>query len=202
MKLLSPSVGATLMTILFMSGCAWNQNNVATRDPVSLPTMSQYDLHSYVGALAAQLGDMTIPVKSNERIAVTSFLLADALERQTASGQGRGLSQQIQESLITYFTQMGYQTTEFRLESAIVLHPSADSILSRDVEKLRARQNIDYVITGTLTEQQHAFIVNARLTSLVDGLNMSAASIEIPKNVMWTNEKVQMREGTLYRTEY
>ncbi|WMN59351.1 FlgO family outer membrane protein [Pseudoalteromonas xiamenensis] len=164
--------------------------------------MSHYDLHQYIGALASQLGDMTIPVKANERIAVTSFLLANALESKAASGPGQGLSQQIQESLITYFTQMGYQTTEYRLENAIVLHPSADTILSRDVNKLKTRQNIDYVITGTLTEQQHAYIVNARVTSLVDGLNMSAATIEIPKNVMWTNEKVQMREGTLYRTEY
>jgi TolB-like protein len=164
--------------------------------------MSKYDLHSYVGALAAQLGDMTIPVKPNERIAVTSFLMVDGLERQTASGQGRGLSQQVQESLMTYFAQMGYQTTEYRLEDAIVLHDTADSILTRDVEKLRNRQNIDYVLTGTMTEQQHAYLVNARLTSLIDGLVMSAATIEIPKNVMWTTEKVQMRNGVIYRTDY
>jgi hypothetical protein len=53
-----------------------------------------------------------------------------------------------------------------------------------------------------MTEQQHAYLVNARLTSLIDGLVMSAATIEIPKNVMWTTEKVQMRNGVIYRTDY
>ncbi|CCQ10728.1 hypothetical protein PALB_15950 [Pseudoalteromonas luteoviolacea B = ATCC 29581] len=191
-----------LLCAIILSGCTSTEQTKPTRDPVVAPSMSQYDLHSYIGALAAQLGDMSFPIKANERIAVTSFMMTTGIDRQGAAGMGQGISQQLQESLMTYFTQMGYQTTEFRLEDAIVLHDSADTILTRQVEKLRTRQNIDYAITGTLTEQQHAYLVNARLTSMVDGLVMSAATIEIPKNVMWTTEKVQMREGVLYRTEY
>lgn len=202
MKRIFLTFGVWLLGVFTLASCATSSDVKPTKDVVIHPSMSKYDLHSYIGALAAQLGDMTIPVKASERIAVTSFLMADSIGRQTASGQGRGVSQQVQESLMTYFTQMGYQTTEYRLEDAIVLHDTADSILTRDVEKLRNRQNIDYVITGTMTEQQHAYLVNARLTSLVDGLVMSAATIEIPKNVMWTTEKVQMREGVIYRTDY
>jgi TolB-like protein len=202
MKRFYATLSVWLLGVLTLAGCKNIEHVKPTKDEVIHPSMSKHDLHSYIGALAAQLGDMTIPVKATERIAVTSFLMTHAIERQTATGQGRGMSQQLQESLMTYFTQMGYQTTEYRLEDAIVLHDSADSVLTRDVDKLRNRQNIDYVITGTMTEQQHAYLVNARLTSLVDGLVMSAATIEIPKNVMWTTEKVQMREGVIYRTDY
>jgi hypothetical protein len=35
-----------------------------------------------------------------------------------------------------------------------------------------------------------------------DGRIVSAATTEIPINVMWTDEKVQQRNGLIYRTEY
>ncbi|MEI8618106.1 FlgO family outer membrane protein [Pseudoalteromonas sp. B193] len=56
---------------------------------------------------------------------------------------------------------MGYHTVEYRLGNNLSLSESSDSILSRDLSKLRNRQNIDLVITGTVTRQQHAYIVNA-----------------------------------------
>ena len=82
------------------------------------------------------------------------------------------------------------------------MQQSADSVLSRDVNTLRQHQNIDFVITGTLTRQQHAYIVNARLVNTKDLRIVSAASTEIPINVMWGAEKVQQRDGQLYRSEY
>ena len=58
------------------------------------------------------------------------------------------------------------------------------------------------MITGTLTRQQHAYIVNARLVDAADQRIVSAASTEIPINVMWGSEKVQQRGGMIYRSEY
>jgi TolB-like protein len=142
------------------------------------------------------------PYKGNARIAVTSFYMADGLGTDLAEDQGSGLSQQIQESLLTQFTQLGFHTIEYRLENTLNLQQSADSVLSRDVNTLRQRQNIDFVITGTLTRQQHAYIVNARLVNTKDLRIVSAASTEIPINVMWGAEKVQQRDGQLYRSEY
>jgi hypothetical protein len=112
------------------------------------------------------------------------------------------LSLQIQESLLTQFTQLGYHTVEYRLGNNLILAQNADSILSRDLSKLRNRQNIDLVITGTVTRQQHAYIVNARLVNIENKQVLSAGSTEIPINVMWGNEKIQQRDGSLYRSEY
>ena len=57
--------------------------------------------------------------------------MADGLGTDLAEDQGSGLSQQIQESLLTQFTQLGFHTIEYRLENTLNLQQSADSVLSR-----------------------------------------------------------------------
>ncbi|MCQ8877415.1 FlgO family outer membrane protein [Pseudoalteromonas shioyasakiensis] len=195
-----------LLIILFslsLTACSLTSDEPEkTPSQVETPAMSAYTVHQYVNDLSTQLSHINGPFKSSARIAVTSFYLADELETGLANGQVDGLSQQIQESLITQFTQLGYNIIEYRLENTINLSASADSMLSRDITKLRQRQNIDYVITGTLTRQQHAYIVNARMVDTKDNVIASAASTEIPINVMWGDEKIQQRGGYIYRSEY
>ena len=164
--------------------------------------MAPYTVNQYVGDLTAQLSRIQGPMKSNARIAVTSFYMANNLNSGLATGTSTGLSQQIQESLLTQFSQLGYFVIEYRLENTLNLKPTADSILSRNIAKLRQRQDIDFVITGTLTKQQHAYIVNARLVNLQDQRIVSAATTEIPDNVMWSHEKIKQRGSQLYRSEY
>ncbi|MBQ4846285.1 MULTISPECIES: FlgO family outer membrane protein [unclassified Pseudoalteromonas] len=165
-------------------------------------SMAPYTVHEYVSSLTVQLSNITGMRKNNARIAITSFFKADALSSGLANQQVVGLSQQIQESLLTQFTQLGYHTIEHRLDTQMTLMSNAESILSRNAESLRLRQNIDFIVTGTLTQQQHAYIVNARLINMQDGRIVSAATAEIPINTMWTDEKVQQRNGLIYRTEY
>ncbi len=195
-----------LLIILFslsLTACSLTSDEPEkTPSQVETPAMAAYTVHQYVNDLSTQLSHINGPFKSSARIAVTSFYLADELETGLANGQVDGLSQQIQESLITQFTQLGYNIIEYRLENTINLSASADSMLSRDIAKLRQRQNIDYVITGTLTRQQHAYIVNARMVNAQDNVIASAASTEIPINVMWGDEKIQQRGGYIYRSEY
>ena len=45
-------------------------------------------------------------------------------------------------------------------------------------------------------------MINARLVNVLNGQVISAAFTEVPINVMWTDEKVQMRNDKLYRAEY
>jgi TolB-like protein len=165
-------------------------------------TMAPYTVHQYVSDLSVQLSNITGVRKRNASIAVMSFFKADGLGESLAGQQMSGLSQQIQESLLTQFTQLGYHAVEHRLENQLTLLENADSMLSRKLDNLRERQNIDFVIAGTLTQQQHAYIVNARLIDMQSSRVVSAATTEIPINVMWSDEKVQQRDGAIYRTEY
>jgi len=191
------------LSLLALTACTLTEEPKAkVHTTASKVKMAPYTVDEYVGNLTTGLSQIHGAFKSNARIAVTSFYMADALNTELASAQATGLSQQVQESLLTQFTQLGYTTIEYRLENNLTLNKNADSILSRDVSSLRQRQNIDFVITGTLTRQQHAYIVNARLVNLQDQRIVSAASTEIPINVMWADEKVQQRGGMIYRSEY
>ena len=197
MRLLLPLV------LLNLTAC----NLVPPPEP-SVPTdapkaaMAPYTVNEYVANLTSQLNHINGTLNANARIGVSSFFYADALDTKLVAGQASGLSLQIQESLLTQFTQLGYHTVEYRLGNNLILAQNADSILSRDLSKLRNRQNIDLVITGTVTRQQHAYIVNARLVNIENKQVLSAGSTEIPINVMWGSEKIQQRDGSLYRSEY
>jgi TolB-like protein len=194
-----------LLPLLFLNLAACNL--VPPPEP-SVPTdatkaaMAPFTVNDYVVNLTSQLNHLNVALNANTRVGVSSFFYADALDTKLVTGQASGLSQQIQESLLTQFTQLGYHTVEYRLGNNLSLSENSDSILSRDLSKLRNRQNIDLVITGTVTRQQHAYIVNARLVNIESKQVLSAGSTEIPINVMWGKEKIQQRDGLLYRSEY
>ena len=174
--------------------------SVSTNAPKA--AMAPYTVNDYINNLTVQLSHIKEPLSNNTRIGVSSFYFADALDSKLMTEQASGLSQQIQESLLTQMTQLGYNTVEYRLANNLNLSTNADSVLSRDLTQLRKRQNIDLIVTGTVTRQQHAYIVNARLVNINNKQVLSAGSTEIPINVMWGDEKIQQRDGYLYRSEY
>ncbi|WP_024610617.1 FlgO family outer membrane protein [Pseudoalteromonas sp. TB64] len=174
--------------------------SVSTNAPKA--AMAPYTVNDYINNLTVQLSHIKEPLSNNTRIGVSSFYFADALDSKLMTEQASGLSQQIQESLLTQMTQLGYNTVEYRLANNLNLSTNADSVLSRDLAQLRKRQNIDLIVTGTVTRQQHAYIVNARLVNINNKQVLSAGSTEIPINVMWGDEKIQQRDGYLYRSEY
>jgi TolB-like protein len=170
--------------------------------PMEVKGMSSFPLHNYTANLAQQLYRGEAGRLRNAHIGVMSFTLATELGQETAAQQSSGLSQQIQESLMTQMTQLGYSIVEHRMSDTITISDQHEDMLTRDISKLRTRQNIDYVILGTITRQEHANIINARLVNVLNGQVISAAFTEVPINVMWTSEKIQMRNNKLYRSEY
>ena len=182
--------------------------NLVPEPEPSVPTgapraaIAPYTVSDYVSNLTTQLNVTNGVFNNNARIGVSSFYYASAPDTKLTTGQASGLSQQVQESLLTQFTQLGYHTVEYKLANSLTLSSNADSILTRDIKKLNNRQNIDLVITGTVTRQQHAYIVNARLVNIQNKQILSAGTTEIPINTMWGSEKIQQRDGKLYRSEY
>ncbi|AXQ98500.1 FlgO family outer membrane protein [Pseudoalteromonas piscicida] len=188
-----------LIVIVLLVGCTSSQQvgkREATQQQEILP-----DLDGFGAQLAAELGQYVRPFKPNSTLAVTSFFKANQLD-DTIDGQGSGLSVALQESLMTHLSQMGADVVEYRLRNALSLQSSADSMLSRELNKLNQRQKIDLVVVGTIVESRDTYLVNARLVDTLHNRAVSAASISIPKAAMWGTERVTNRDGQIIRSQY
>ncbi|MCF6438114.1 hypothetical protein L1077_01540 [Pseudoalteromonas luteoviolacea] len=191
-----------LVFICLLAGCstsAWLQPESEKVEKQAPPARS---VHSYVGEMATQLSQYSRPLKPGASVAVTSFFKDNELGADTLSNQGAGLSNQVQESFITYLTQMGLQVVEFRMQKSINLSEEADTILSRDIDKLKQRHKFDLILTGSVSENIDSFTIHARLIDMVSSKTVSAASISLPKETLWGEEQVQMRDGLLHRSQY
>lgn len=166
------------------------------------PQMAPHSLHEYAGGLAMQLARNLNLTEPKATLAIGSFLPVQALGQAVTEPQWQPVSLQMQESLYSYFNQLGYNLVEFRGMNSLLLSEQTDIALSRDVKQLAAQQHIDYVLAGTFTQQQHGYLVNARIYRVADRQVMAAASTEVPRNVMWADEKVQRRDGVIYRSAY
>ncbi len=132
-------------------------------------------------------------------IAVTTFADVQLMAPDTSRHASYNASLQLQESMQTVATQLGYQVSEIRLNDAVLVHPGFENALGRDLNQLAQNQQARYLITGTLTEGEVHITVNARLIDLKNQQVLAAASSVIPVAVLWPNEQLQLRHNKLYR---
>ncbi|RUO26469.1 hypothetical protein CWE09_07110 [Aliidiomarina minuta] len=179
-------------TLLIGSFTLWLAACVSTGEE----TVESQSLHQHTQALAEQLFANGI---RPSRVAVGSFVPTDEL-RQQGAGEDRIMARQIQESLITAATQQGAQITEYRTSRQLRLQDSQELMLTRELNDLANRQQLDYFLTGTYSEVQGGLLVNARLIHLRDSSVSAAATHFFP----WTTlqgpgQRSEMRAGALYR---
>ena len=188
-----------VITVLLLCSCSslpqWQ--DIAGSDESEVATGPK-PLLFYTERLADQLFYKLQPLEAGA-IAVTTFSDVQLMTPDTGRGSTYNTALQLQESMQTVATQLGYQVSELRLNSAVVLHPGYEAVLSRDISQLAQTQSARYVITGTLTEGELHITVNAKLIDVKSQQVLAAASSVIPVDVLWPLEQVQMRHNKLYR---
>ena len=75
----------------------------------------------------------------------------------------------------------GFKTIDFKMMPAIEVTPEGDFVMSKKVEELRGKYNINYVVTGTFTEYPDGVTFNARIVSMEDSVVASTAQAHISK---------------------
>lgn len=152
----------------------------------------------YTERLAEQLFTGLPPLPQGRVTAVT-FTDSETLRPDAANVRMRHLGLQLQESMLTVASQLGYDVSEFRAGLGIQLHAHHDALLTRDASQLAADQSIRYVITGTLSQHEDFTIVNARLVDTESNRVIAAAADQIPSAVIGSAEQVQLRQQMIYR---
>lgn len=114
---------------------------------------------------------------SNNPIAITSFVNLENLKRTNKLGE------LLADNMIHEMQIRGFRITDFKSMPAIQVSRTGDFIRSREAQELRNEHNINLVLSGTYTNHQEGTIVNARMINIANGMVVSTAQTNIPREI-------------------
>jgi len=164
-------------------------------DAFELP---RHAINDVVKGLAYQMLESSSFVTPQTPIAVASFVLLKDLESTNWLGN------QLSESFVHELQRHGLIIVDFKTTGHIRVTKEGDYAFSRDWKELPERQIIDYVVTGTMMEQDGGILVNARMIGMQSKVVVATAQSFIPAWVLGDElnkiENVRMKDGMLIRT--
>lgn len=164
-------------------------------DSYNLPKHAINDL---VKGLAYQMLESSSFVNTKTPVAVTSFVNLKDLESTNWLGN------QIAENFMHELQRHGLVVIDFKATGHIRVTKEGDYVFSRDWKELPERQIIDYVVAGTMMEQEDGIIINARMIGIQSHVVVATAQSFIPKWVLGEekshSENVKMKDGMIIRS--
>ncbi|MBU2869997.1 FlgO family outer membrane protein [Colwellia sp. E2M01] len=163
-------------------------------DSYDLP---RHAINDVVKGLAYQMLTSSSFVNAKTPVAVASFVNLKDLESTNWLGN------QLAESFVHELQRHGLVVIDFKATGHIRVTKEGDYVFSRDWQELPERQIIDYVVAGTMVEQEGGVLVNARMIGIQSKVVVATAQSFIPTWVLGDemnhNEKVKMKDGMLIR---
>lgn len=165
-------------------------------DSFDLP---KHAINDVVKGLAYQMLESSAFVNAKTPVAVTSFVNLKDLESTNWLGN------QIAENFVHELQRHGLVVIDFKTTGHIRVTKEGDYVFSRDWKELPERQIIDYVVTGTMMEQENGIIINARMIGIQSHVVVATAQSFIPRWVLGeerhgeNSENVKMKDGMIIR---
>lgn len=137
------------------------------------------------------------------RFAVAAFVPVDEMKiNVNHQGPLRLLGHQLEQGMMTELATRGYVAQDYKATNNVIIEPKSDRVFSRNVDELyKHHTEIDFYLSGTLTETEQGVFANARIIHVDSKDVVAAATRFIPDNVFWSEEKVTTRGGMIYRSE-
>ena len=191
---------ACLVVILSLNGCAFLPGQQAEPAQDSSSNLLG-NSEMFTRQLANELF-FNLTADRQFRFAVSGFVPVTTLSADLSQqGPLMLLGHQLEQGLTTEAVRRGFVAQDFKAANSIIMNSDSDRALSRDLSHLRNNQNVDFYITGTLTEQEGGAMVNARIINVRNKDVIAAATQFFPAALFWRDEQVTTRNGMLYRTE-
>jgi TolB-like protein len=163
-------------------------------DSYNLPKHAINDL---VKGLAYQMLESSNFVNKKTPVAVASFVDLNDLESTNWLGN------QIAENFVHELQRHGLVVIDFKATGHIRVTKEGDYVFSRDWKELPERQIIDYIVAGTMMEQEDGIIINARMIGIQSHVVVATAQSFIPSWVLGEekshSENVKMKDGMIIR---
>lgn len=164
-------------------------------DSYNLP---KHAINDVVKGLAYQMLESSSFVSAKTPVAVASFVNLKDLESTNWLGN------QIAENFVHELQRHGLVVIDFKATGHIRVTKEGDYVFSRDWKELPERQIIDYIVAGTMVEQEDGILINARMIGIQSHVVVATAQSFIPKWVLGEekthSENVKMKDGMIIRT--
>ena len=163
-------------------------------DSFELPKSAINDV---VKGLAYQMLDSSSFVTPKTPIAVASFVNLEDLETTNWLGN------QLAEGFIHELQRHGMIVVDYKTTGHIRVTKEGDYVFSRDWKELPERQIIDYVVTGTMLEQEGGVMINARMIGMQSRVVVATSQSFVPNWVigdgLYKEQDVYMKDGMILR---
>jgi len=163
-------------------------------DSFELP---RHAINDVVKGMAYQMLESSSFVNPKTPIAIASFVDLKNLESTNWLGN------QLSESFVHEMQRHGLVVIDFKTTGHIRVTADGDYVFSRDWKELPERQIIDYVVTGTMMQQEAGILVNARMIGMQSRVVVATAQSFIPAWVIGddfnSHENVKMKDGMILR---
>lgn len=139
------------------------------------PHYSHKKLHDYAEQIAMNLMSKAKMLNIDTKLAVASFVNLDSSLRTSSV-----LGNQLAESFINEMQAYGVSVVDFKLMPQIVVTESGDFVFTRSAMEMMTNSQMDYVLTGTLQQNEKGVLVNARIVNFDSQVVVSSATGFIP----------------------
>lgn len=164
-------------------------------DSYNLP---KHAINDVVKGLAYQMLESSAFVSAKTPVAVASFVNLNDLESTNWLGN------QIAENFVHELQRHGLVVIDYKATGHIRVTKEGDYVFSRDWKELPERQIIDYIVAGTMVEQEDGILINARMIGIQSHVVVATAQSFIPKWAVGEekskNENVNIKDGMIIRS--
>jgi TolB-like protein len=160
-------------------------DQVVEKKEIDSNDLPKHNLNEIVKGMAYEMMENSAFVNHKTPIAIASFVNMENFD------EASWLGNQIAESFIHEFQRHGLIVIDFKSTGYFRVTQDGDFAFSRNWEELPENQIIDYVVSGTLLEQEDGYIVNARMIGMLSHVVVASAQTFIPKWALGNEKKVE-----------
>lgn len=132
-------------------------------------------------------------------LGLTRWVMADTLQLPHPQDSVASLSHQLSESLYKYLQKRNVRLIDYRAQDHVSLASDGATLLTREVEHLDTQPLLDWVLVGTMAQEDQGVIVNLRVLERSSQKVLASANSWVPKHLYWTNRRSEIVDGKLQR---
>jgi TolB-like protein len=175
---------------LFNSNVQKQRNNNTGKEQ-SMYQMQMYDTENVAGRINNITRFLTDQLTQNKNFYKVSepIIAITSLVYQTDYDRTNKLGNIIAENMIHEMQVRGYRVLDYKVMPVIKITKHGDFAISRNIEKLKKKHLINYVLTGTIIEMYNGMVLNVRIVDLASNLVLSSAQAFIDKKTYFMTVK-------------